>query len=259
MGGAMLRGWISSGYDTNKITLIDPMLSDEMAELGVKHYKSADEWKGEIPDFIILAVKPPLVQEALSQVDGIVNEENVILSVSAGKRICDLEAPFENKKVKVIRAMPNTPAQVARAISVCVDNGRVSEEQKNEVTELLSCIGVVEWIEDEAMMDAVTGVSGSGPAYIFYMAEVLAKAAEDVGLPKELAMKLAIHTINGAGELLLQADVSAGQLRQNVTSPKGTTEKALEVLMNQESGLQVLMKKAVEAATERSKELGEDK
>lgn len=257
MGSAMLRGWLSSGIDASSITIIDPHLSDSIREFGTHYLSSPDQWPGGRPDIIILAVKPNISDLVLSSLVPLVDSTNVILSIVAGKRISFLSRYFSDD-IRVIRAMPNTPSQVLRSMTVCVDNGRVDESQKLRVTDLLSSIGIVEWITDESLMDAVTAVSGSGPAYIFHFCESLALAGEKAGLPRDLSEKLAIHTVSGSGELLLRSDISASELRENVTSPGGTTQKALEILMDSQSGLSILLERAVSAARIRSQELGED-
>ena len=146
---------------------------------------------------------------------------------------CSAFLPFADKNPRIIRAMPNTPAMVQRGITVCVANERVDDAQRNAVTQVLSAIGQVEWVDDEALMDAVTGVSGSGPAYVFHLAEALAQAGAAAGLPPGLAAKLADATVSGAGELMRQSHLSPAVLRENVTSPNGTTAAALEVLMGE--------------------------
>ena len=256
MGGAMLAGWLAAGTPGNCVTVIDPKPSEAMAKLmadkGVYHVLSADEAKS--CDIILVAVKPQMMETVLPKLTHLVNGENAVVSVAAGTTIEALSAPFDGVSPRVIRAMPNTPAMVQRGITVCVGNHRVSDAQKELVTELLEAIGDVEWVEDEDLIDAVTGVSGSGPAYVFHLAEVLAEAGAKAGLPEDLAAKLAQATVSGAGELMRQSDLTPGTLRENVTSPNGTTQAALEVLMG-DGGFPHLLEKAVAAATNRSREL----
>ncbi len=259
MGGAMLGGWLAAGNERDSITVIDPDPPEPIARMiadhGLRHFTSVEQ-AGE-QDIVIVAVKPQMMDAVLPQLVPLMGRENALLSVAAGTTIAQLSAPFgsfQGDPVRVIRAMPNTPAQIGRGITVCVSSASVSDAQKVMVSDLLSSIGQVEWIDDEALMDAVTGVSGSGPAYVFYMAEALASAGVKAGLPVPLATFLAQATVSGAGELLRQSDLSAAQLRKNVTSPNGTTAAALEVLMD-EAGLAALMEQAVAAATERSREL----
>ena len=256
MGGAMLGGWLVAGHDPKLITVVDPNPPFQMVELieeyGVRHV--TDPQMAMPADVIIVAVKPQMMETVLPGLAHLVNGSNVLVSVAAGTTIAKLGAPFAAASPRIIRAMPNTPAMVQRGITVCVPNTLVSEEQKATVTELLKAIGEVEWVNDELLMDAVTGVSGSGPAYVFHLAEALAEAGEAAGLPVQLARNLAEATISGAGELMRQSELSPAQLRRNVTSPNGTTQAALEVLMA-DGGFPDLLRDAVEAATKRSREL----
>ena len=258
MGGAMLGGWLEAGRDPASITVLDPNPPEPyaklMAEHGVAWRASADDL--DPPDLIIVAVKPQIMEHVLPGLRPILNDQNALLSVAAGQTIKNLSAPFEGQgfEPRIIRAMPNTPAQVQRGITVCVASGGVTSDQKEIVSVLLSAIGQVEWVEDEALIDAVTGVSGSGPAYVFHLAEALSAAGEKAGLPADLARKLAEATVSGAGELMRQSDLPPGKLRENVTSPNGTTAAALEVLMA-EDGFPGLLERAVAAATKRSREL----
>ncbi len=256
MGGAMLGGWLAADHDPSDIEVVDPQPPAAMKEIaedaGVRLVASPEE--ASRPDLIVVAVKPQIMGDVLPGLDRLVDGENALLSVAAGTTIAALAAPFEDKNPRVIRAMPNTPAMVQRGITVCVANDRVDDRQRETVTRVLSAIGDVEWVGDESLMDAVTGVSGSGPAYVFHLAEVLAEAGAAAGLPPFLAAKLANATVSGAGELMRQSDLSPAVLRENVTSPNGTTAAALDVLMS-DNGLRPLMERAVAAATQRSREL----
>ncbi len=256
MGGAMLGGWLESGYDPARISVVDPSPPPHAASLiekfGVQSFVDADGVPR--PDIIVVAVKPQIMGLVLPNIASLVDDANALLSVAAGTTIANLTAPFANIGPRIIRAMPNTPSQVARGITVCVANESVSDEQKSTVTELLLAVGQVEWVDDENLIDAVTGVSGSGPAYVFHLAEALAAAGEKAGLPAELAASLAQATVSGAGELMRQSELTPAQLRENVTSPNGTTAAALQVLMA-DDGFPALLEKAVAAATIRSREL----
>ena len=256
MGGAMLGGWLAAGHDPETITVVDPNPPTYMLELigehGVKHVTDAND--ASPPDLIVVAVKPQIMDKVLPGLTGLVTDENALVSVAAGTTIAKLSAPFAKVSPRIIRAMPNTPAMVQRGITVCVANTRVSEQQRSMVSKVLSAIGQVEWVEDELLIDAVTGVSGSGPAYVFHLAEALAEAGEAAGLPVQLAATLAEATVSGAGELMRQSELSPSQLRRNVTSPNGTTQAALEVLMA-DGGFPDLLREAVLAATKRSREL----
>ena len=182
----------------------------------------------------------------------LVGNDTVVLSIAAGTTLKNLKAGLGD--VAIVRSIPNTPAQVGRGITVAIANARVDKAATALVTTLLEAVGAVIWVDKEGMIDSATAVSGSGPAYVFHMVEALAAAAVSVGFDKESADRLARATVEGAGELLHQSDLSADVLRQNVTSPKGTTAAALKVLMGR-SGLTPLMKKAVAAARKRSREL----
>jgi len=158
------------------------------------------------------------------------------------------------RDVAIVRAMPNTPAAIGRGITVACPNAQVTARQRKLATDLLAAIGTVEWVSDESLMDAVTAVSGSGPAYVFLLAEAMTKAGIAAGLPGELAARLARETVAGAGELLHRSALDAATLRQNVTSPGGTTAAALEVLMGP-GGFQELLTRAIADATRRGREL----
>ena len=254
MGGAMLKAWISGGHPASSITVIDPAPSTSMqtylSETGIQHLTSAE---GAIqPDIIMLAVKPQMMADVLPGLSALIGMQTVAVSVAAGTKIETIENKLNAKSV--IRAMPNTPSLVMRGMTVACANETVTTQQKQNVGTLLSGIGKLEWVEDEALIDAVTAVSGSGPAYVFHLAECMADAGEKVGLSKELAQILAIQTIAGAGELLSQSEDSPSTLRQNVTSPGGTTAAALDVLMA-EDGMPKLLADAIAAAKKRSEEL----
>lgn len=255
MGGAIVRGWLDAGVAAESISVVDPSPNPVIAEALTGHGVSIAASASEIGpcDLVLLAVKPQVVDAVLPSLTTLMTDDNVLLSVAAGVTIKQLAAPF-GPNTRIVRAMPNTPAQVSRGVTVCCPNERVSAEQKATITTLLTTIGTVEWVGEEALMDAVTGVSGSGPAYVFHMVEAMAEAGRAAGLPDRLANALALQTVIGAGELMHQAEEEPGQLRKNVTSPNGTTEAALKILMA-EDGLSALMTKAVQAATDRSREL----
>lgn len=254
MGGAMLRGWLDGGLPPKNVSVIDPSPSEAMQqyllEKGVRHATSADGL--DAPDVLIVAVKPQMMETVLPQLADLAGEGTVAVSVAAGTTINTLSQGLGG--ATVVRAMPNTPSLVGRGITVACPDGGVSDRQRKQVDQLLRATGKLEWIEDETKMDAVTAVSGSGPAYVFHLAECMAKAGVEAGLPEELAMSLARETVSGAGELLYRSQENAGQLRKNVTSPGGTTAAALGVLMDT-GELEALMVRAIRAATERSREL----
>ena len=256
MARAMLGGWLAAGHHPAAITVVDPnpliYMVEMIEEYGVRQVTDAQ--MAERPEVIVAAVKPQMMEVVLPGLTGLIDDDNVLVSVAAGTTIAKLGAPFAAASPGIIRAMPNIPAMVQRGITVCVANTRVNEDQKSTVTQLMSAIGLVEWVEDELLMDAVTGVSGSGPAYVFHLAEALAEAGEAAGLPVQLARNLAEATVSGAGELMRQSELSPSQLRRNVTSPNGTTQAALEVLMA-DGGFPDLLREAVDSAAKRSREL----
>jgi pyrroline-5-carboxylate reductase len=200
---------------------------------------------------LVIALKPQMFREAGAMLKSFAASSTLVVSIMAGTTIASISGLCGGS---VVRAMPNTPAAIGRGITVAVAANDVSAGQRAVADALLRATGSVEWIDDESLMDAVTAVSGSGPAYIFLLAEELARAGVAAGLPQELATKLARETVAGSGELLLRSESPAATLRQNVTSPGGTTAAALEVLMGPD-GMQSLMTRAVAAATRRSKEL----
>jgi pyrroline-5-carboxylate reductase len=202
---------------------------------------------------MVLAVKPQTMAGALSAIAPVASRQTLVLSIMAGKRIGDIAAML-SPEAAIVRSMPNTPASVGRGITVAVANGRVTPAQKDAADQLLRAIGKVEWVDDETLLDAVTAVSGSGPAYVFHLVEAMADAGRAAGLPEDLAMRLARATVEGAGELLHRSDLSPATLRENVTSPGGTTAAALTVLMG-EGGLRPLMERAVAASKKRASEL----
>ena len=252
MGGAMLTGWLAQGLDAKRVVVIEPQPSAEinaLAAKGIRLNPSAGD-AGAV-DTLVVAVKPQSFREAGAALKQFVGSSTLVVSIMAGTTIAALEEVCGGM---VVRAMPNTPAAIGRGITVAVAAKNVSAAQRTTADALLRATGSVEWVDDESLMDAVTAVSGSGPAYVFLLAEELARAGVEAGLPTELATKLARETVAGSGELLHRSDLASATLRQNVTSPGGTTAAALEVLMGQD-GLQPLMIRAIAAATKRSKEL----
>ncbi|MGR3795907.1 pyrroline-5-carboxylate reductase [Vannielia sp. SX4] len=247
MGGAMLAGWLAGGLKPEAVTVLDPHPSDWLkAQTGVRINTDLPE----SPAVAIIAVKPQMMGDALPALRAL-GAATTFVSIAAGTPIAAFEEALG--AVPVVRAMPNTPAAVGRGISAVIGNSAVTPEQLDMACDLLSAVGEVVRLENEDQIDAVTGVSGSGPAYVFHMIEALAAAGEAQGLAPDLAMQLARATVCGAGELAhSDAETSAAQLRKNVTSPNGTTQAGLEVLMPE---LPDLMRRTVEAATNRAKEL----
>ena len=254
MGGALLKGWLDRGLDRRAVVVIDPAPPPDsvafLAEAGLAAQAAAPA--GVTARVIVVAVKPQIIGEVLPTLRPLVGRDTVGLSIAAGTTLKQLKAGLGN--IAIVRSIPNTPAQVGRGITVAIANERADKAARTLVTTLLEAVGEVIWVDKEGMIDSATAVSGSGPAYIFHMVEALAAAAVSVGFDKASAEKLARATVEGAGELLHQSDLPAEILRQNVTSPKGTTAAALKVLMGR-PGLTALMKKAVAAARKRSREL----
>jgi pyrroline-5-carboxylate reductase len=253
MGGAMLEGWLALGLEPQQALVIDPNPASEISVLAGRGVV-LNPPRHAMPKarVVIVAVKPQVAAEVLPNVAGLVGDDTVVVSVMAGKTLAFLDSALPG--AALVRAMPNTPAAIGRGITVAVPNKKVTTAQKKLANDLLAATGAVEWIEDEALMDAVTALSGSGPAYIFHLTEALAKAGVVAGLPPQLAETLARATVAGSGELLHRSPHHPAILRQNVTSPGGTTAAALNVLMAPD-GLEALMTKAVAAATKRSREL----
>lgn len=255
MGGAMLEGWLKQGMPPGQITVVDPMPSDRMRELAQQGLRLSPH-TGEIGtiDVIVLAIKPQMLDGAAALLRSVVTPDTLLISVLAGKTIANLRERAPAARA-IVRAMPNTPAAVGRGITGCSASVETTDAQKAFATNLLTSIGHVEWVDNEDLIDAVTALSGSGPAYVFHLVEAMAAAGEKAGLPADLAMRLARATVEGAGELLYrEPETSAAMLRQNVTSPAGTTAAALEILMAAD-GLTPLMIKAVTAAKRRAGEL----
>jgi pyrroline-5-carboxylate reductase len=252
MGGAMLAGWLARGLDAKRVAVIEPYPSDEISALMAKGVRLNPSPKDVgSAETLVVALKPQMFREAGATLKSFAGPSTLVVSIMAGTTIASISAVCGGS---VVRAMPNTPAAIGRGITVAVAANDVSADRRAVADALLRATGSVEWIDDESLMDAVTAVSGSGPAYIFLLAEELARAGVEAGLPQELATKLARETVAGSGELLHRSQAAAATLRQNVTSPGGTTAAALEVLMGPD-GMQPLLTRAVAAATRRSKEL----
>lgn len=251
MGGAMLQGWLSGGLDPQAVWVIDPAPSDWLFAQGVH----VNDGLPDAPAMVVVAVKPQMMGEALPVLKSFGNGQSVFLSIAAGTTIASFEAALGDT-TPIVRAMPNTPAAIGRGISAIVGNDYVSDGQLDLAEQLLSAVGQTVRLESEADMDAVTAVSGSGPAYVFHLIETLAAAGAAEGLSPALALTLAKATVAGAGALAEAAEEAPGQLRVNVTSPGGTTAAALEVLMNEQNGFPALLRRAVAAAANRGRELG---
>jgi pyrroline-5-carboxylate reductase len=248
MGGALLEGWLARGLSPRKVVVIEPQPGKAIKALARRGLRINP--KGGVGDVaaVVIAVKPQTAPEALPPLARLIGRKTVAVSIMAGRTLAFLEKSLPG--AAIVRAMPNTPAAIGRGITVAVGNRRVTPKARKLAHALLAAAGSVEWVTDEALMDAVTAVSG--PAYVFLLAEAMARAGEAAGLPAALAEKLARETVAGSGELLHRSTEAAATLRQNVTSPGGTTAAALSVLM---PGLDPLMTEAVAVATRRGKEL----
>jgi pyrroline-5-carboxylate reductase len=254
MGGAMLAGWLKNGVPGSSVIVVDPGPSEAMlkliADAGARHVTGAPG--GVVAGALVLAVKPQVMEAVLPALRGCIGLNTVVVSVAAGKTLAFLEKHLGEGAM--VRAMPNTPAMVGRGVTGAFANGSVSENQQQLVQNLLQVSGPVEWVPAETDIDSVTALSGSGPAYVFYLVECMAEAGRKLGLQADLAMRLARETVSGAGELLHQSPEDASRLRQNVTSPNGTTAAALGVLMA-EGAMQPLFDAALAAARKRAQEL----
>jgi pyrroline-5-carboxylate reductase len=253
MGGAMLEGWLEQGVE--QVVVVEPYAAATAAFAGrVTTVDSVEKVPaGFNPAAIILATKPQQAEAALPGCARFSQTGALFMSVMAGKTVSGITGMLGGE-ARVVRAMPNTPAAVRQGFTCCFAGQGVSAAQKELADALLSAVGEVAWVEDEGLIDPVTAVSGGGPAYVFLLAEVLEQAAISQGLPKDLARRMARRTVAGSGALLAASELDASQLRINVTSPKGTTERALNVLMAPDAWPK-LMEEAIAAATARSREL----
>lgn len=250
MGSAMLAGWLEGGLPASSVWVLDPHPSEWLQGTGV-HINAG---LPSSPALVLIAVKPQMMGAALPELRALGNGDTLFVSVAAGTSIASFEEIL-GAQTPIVRAMPNTPAAIGQGITALIGNAVASADNLDMAERLLKAIGQTVRLDSEAQIDAVTGVSGSGPAYVFHLIETLAQAGEAQGLPADMAMQLAKATVAGAGALANVAHESPSQLRINVTSPNGTTQAALAVLMQQETGFPDLLNRAVAAATDRSKEL----
>jgi len=252
MGGALLDGWLSRGLATADVLVAEPVEALRPKKPGLRTVGSTSEIS-ETPEIVVLAVKPQTMDAVLPDLRRFAEAGSVFLSIAAGKTL-KYFASHLGAAAKVVRSMPNTPAAVRQGITVACAAKGVSAAEKKRCQDLLEAVGQALWVEDEALLDPVTALSGSGPAYVFLLVEAMAAAGAKLGLSLEMAMQLARATVAGSGELLRQSSEAAQQLRINVTSPGGTTAEALKVLMAAD-GIQPVFDKALAAASRRSKEL----
>lgn len=255
MGSALLERWLAQKLASHVIVVDPAPLPEAFAgDSRVKGLKELPEQFHKDPDVVVVAVKPQILNAVLQRLANYKFSRTLYLSIAAGKPV-KLFEELLGPKTPVVRSMPNTPASIGRGVIAAVANSHTDAEQKSAVGKLLRCSGMLVWLENEVLMDAVTALSGSGPAYVFLLIETLAKAGEKLGLPPDTAMKLARQTVIGSAALAEdQADVPASQLRQNVTSPGGTTEAALDILMG-DAAMQKLFDSALRAARDRGKAL----
>jgi len=255
MGGALLEGWLRLGLAAAQIAVIEPKPSPEIAALANRGVRLNPDARA-LTDAaaIVIAVKPQIAAEALPAIAPMIGKSTVVVSIMAGRTLQSLATALPGSSA-IVRAMPNLPASIGRGIAVAVP-WRTDDAQRALADRLLSATGKVAWVDDETLLDAVTAVSGSGPAYVFLLAEALTDAGAAAGLPRALAAELARETVAGAGALLHDSPLEAAALRAAVTSPGGTTAAALDVLMGAD-GLAPLLKKAVAAAAARSRKLAE--
>jgi pyrroline-5-carboxylate reductase len=251
MGSALLAGWLKAGLPATAVWVIEPNPSDWLKATGVH----LNQGVPPSPAVALLAVKPQMMGAALPALQALGNGSTLFVSIAAGTRIAAFETAL-GSQTPIVRTMPNTPAMVGRGITAICRNAHVSDADLALARDLMSAVGQVVELSREDQIDAVTAVSGSGPAYVFHLIETLAAAGEAEGLPADTAMQLARATVCGAGELAFQSPETAAQLRINVTSPGGTTAAALAVLMDAGTGFPALLRRAVQAAAERGRELG---
>ncbi|MBI3433806.1 MAG: pyrroline-5-carboxylate reductase [Proteobacteria bacterium] len=253
MGGALLEGWLALGLQPSNIAVIEPEPSDAIRALAARGLALNPRVRAGAAAVIVVAVKPQIARDVLPELAAATSASTLVVSIMAGRTL-EFLGRLLPAATAIVRAMPNTPAAIGRGITVATANRHVNAHQRDLAQMLLSAVGAVEWANED-LMDAVTAVSGSGPAYVFLLVEALAAAGVAAGLPADLAGRLACATVAGAGAMLAASSLDATTLRQNVTSPGGTTAAALEVLMS-ERGLAPLLEKAVMAAAARSRELG---
>ena len=253
MGGALLRGWIAGGLAPAAITVVDPQAGPDIVGLCSEHGIALNPATVQVASTLVLAIKPQALDEAKRSFGAFTSDGTLVLSILAGKTIADLRARMPKARA-FVRTMPNLPASIGRGATGAVASPEVTAEQRRNADTLLACSGLVEWLADEAQIDALTALSGSGPAYVFLLTEALAEAGLRAGLPAAVSERLARATVAGSGALLDRTATDAGQLRRDVTSPGGTTAAALAILMR-EGGLPDLVTEAVAAAAKRAGEL----
>ncbi|OYD84029.1 pyrroline-5-carboxylate reductase (plasmid) [Azospirillum brasilense] len=254
MGGAMLRGWLAQGVPASAISVADPSPAPDLIELSARTGVRLNPADGAAVDTLVVAVKPQMVESAATGVQAMLAPHTLVLSIMAGKTLADLRRLFPAAG-SVVRAMPNLPAAVGRGATVAVAEAGCPADCKERAASLLTAVGSLEWLADEALVDAATALSGSGPAYVFYLVECLTRAGVEVGLPADVSERLARATVEGAGALMGATGQPAAELRAGVTSPGGTTAAGLSKLMADDH-LQNLLNATLRAAAQRAAELG---
>lgn len=260
MGGALLQGWLAGGLPREAVTIVEPNaegLKQAMDTTGMTVVASADAVPEDTRfDLVFLALKPQVMGDALPDYRRFAESGSLFISVAAGKSIAFFQEAL-GPQAGLVRAMPNTPALIGEGMTVGYATATVKTEQKELAEALFRAAGDFFWVEKEPLIDAATAVAGSGPAYIFYLMECLAKAGEEAGLTGEQATRLAVKTVAGSSRLAQESEQDLATLRQNVTSPGGTTEAALKVLMRKENGMETLIGETVGAALKRAGELAD--
>lgn len=254
MGFAMLESWLTSGLKGKNFIVFDPFISASVQDICNTHEVSINPLNRDSVDILILAVKPQILDEAVGAIIPFINEKTLIISIIAGKTLDDLKKRFP-KTDCIIRTMPNLPASVGAGATGAVASKSVSETQRQQADLLLSISGLVEWVEDETSINVIAAISGSGPAYVFLLVEALTQAGISNGLAEDMAQRLARQTIVGSGRLLENSILSAATLRENVTSPGGTTAAALKIFRDGNQGMIPMTERAIEAAIKRAEEL----
>ncbi len=254
MGSALLQGWRAAGFEAAQFMVNEPNPSAELTASVSVVNPTAEQIKQSPPDIIVLAIKPQMAASVLPDLLPAVSRQTMVISLLAGQPIDTLSGLLDGHKV-IIRTMPNTPAAIGLGMTALIASNGVSDEQKQDAGHLMQAVGQTIWLDNEKQMDAVTAISGSGPAYVFYLAETMVGAGISLGLSEEMSLQLACQTISGAAAMMVQSDDSPSRLRRNVTSPNGTTEAALDVLMAETGGLGTLMRQATQAAAARNQQL----
>lgn len=256
MGSALLQGWLAAGFGVAQFMVNEPAPSDDLAASVAVVNPTAEQLEQSMPDIIVLAIKPQMADSVLPDLIPAVRRSTVVISLLAGQSIEHLSALLGGHDV-IVRTMPNTPAAIGLGMTALIASDGVSAAQKQDAGHLMLAVGETVWLDSQKQMDAVTAISGSGPAYVFYLAETMMSAGVSLGLSEEMALQLARQTIVGAATMMVQSDTSPSQLRRNVTSPNGTTEAALDVLMAETGGLGTLMRQATQAAALRNRQLAD--